>query len=62
MIIIVRRMRGEVAVLAAALGSGVGTALSVVTLRGLRPANLLAVELGGSALVRLAGGRRDRPA
>jgi drug/metabolite transporter (DMT)-like permease len=43
--------RGEVAVAAAAIGFGVGTALSVVALRTLRPADLLAVELLGSALV-----------
>jgi len=44
-------VRGQLAVLTSAIGFGVGTALSVVALRTLRPADLLAVELGGSALV-----------
>jgi drug/metabolite transporter (DMT)-like permease len=44
---------GEVAVLASAIGFGVGTSVSVLALRGLRPADLLAVELGGSAIVLL---------
>ncbi len=45
------RWRGETLVVASAIGFGVGTALSVVALRTLRPADLLAVELAGSALV-----------
>jgi drug/metabolite transporter (DMT)-like permease len=44
---------GEVAVLASAVGFGVGTSVSVLALRGLRPADLLAVELGVSAIVLL---------
>ena len=47
-------MRGQVAIAASAVGYGVGTALSVVALHGLRPADLLAVELAGSAAVLLA--------
>jgi len=43
--------RGDVLIAASAIGFGVGTALSVVALRTLRPADLLAVELLGSALV-----------
>jgi drug/metabolite transporter (DMT)-like permease len=43
--------QGEAAVVVSAVGFGVGTALSVVALRTLRPADLLAVELLGSALV-----------
>lgn len=46
--------RGQTLVLASAVGFGVSTALSVVALRTLRPADLLAVELGGSALVLVA--------
>jgi drug/metabolite transporter (DMT)-like permease len=45
------QLRGQGAVLASAVGFGVATALSVLALQGLRPADLLAVELGGSALV-----------
>lgn len=45
---------GQVAIAASAVGYGVGTALSVVALRGLRPADLLAIELAGSAAVLLA--------
>src|SRR3954453_9768590 len=47
-------VRGHAAILISAVGFGVGTALSVAALRGLQPADLLAVELGGSALVLLA--------
>ena len=46
--------RGQVAIAASAVGYGVGTALSVVALHGLRPADLLAIELAGSATVLLA--------
>lgn len=46
---------GEVAVLVSAIGFGVGTSVSVLALHGLRPADLLAVELGGSAIVLLIG-------
>ena len=51
-----RRCRGagRVAIAASAVGYGVGTALSVVALHGLRPADLLAIELAGSATVLLA--------
>ena len=45
---------GQVAIAASAVGYGVGTALSVVALHGLRPADLLAIELAGSAAVLLA--------
>src|SRR5436190_653287 len=44
--------RGPVAIAAAAVGYGVDTALSVVALHSLRPADLLTIELGGSAAVR----------
>jgi hypothetical protein len=57
--------RGQVAIAASAVGYGVGTALSVVALHGLRPADLLAIELAGSAAVLLAvaagTGRLHRP-
>jgi drug/metabolite transporter (DMT)-like permease len=46
--------RGQLAIAAAAVGYGVDTALSVVALHGLRPADLLTIELGGSAAVLLA--------
>jgi drug/metabolite transporter (DMT)-like permease len=46
--------RGQVAIAASAVGFGVSTALSVVALHGLRPADLLAIELAGSAAVLLA--------
>jgi drug/metabolite transporter (DMT)-like permease len=46
-------VRDHAAILASAVGFGVGTALSVVALHGLRPADLLAVELGGSAVILL---------
>ena len=46
--------RGQVAIAASAVGYGVGTALSVVALHGLRPADLLAIELACSAAVLLA--------
>ena len=46
--------RGQVAIAASAVGYGVGTALSVVALHGLRPADLLAIELAGSATLLLA--------
>ena len=46
--------QGQAAIAASAVGYGVGTALSVVALRGLRPADLLAIELAGSAAVLLA--------
>jgi hypothetical protein len=42
------------AIAVSALGYGVSTALSVVALHGLRPADLLAIELSGSAAVLLA--------
>jgi drug/metabolite transporter (DMT)-like permease len=45
--------RGQIAIAVSALGYGVSTALSVVALRGLRPADLLAIELTGSAAVLL---------
>jgi drug/metabolite transporter (DMT)-like permease len=48
---VMARWRGELAVAGAAIGFGVGTSLSVVALRTLRPADLLVVELLGSALV-----------
>jgi drug/metabolite transporter (DMT)-like permease len=43
--------RGEVGVAAAAVAFGVGSALTVLALRGLTPADMLVVELGGAALV-----------
>lgn len=46
--------RGQAAIAASAVGYGVGTTLSVVALRGLWPADLLAIELAGSAAVLLA--------
>jgi drug/metabolite transporter (DMT)-like permease len=46
--------RGQVAIAASAVGYGVGTALSVVALHGLQAADLLAIELAGSAAVLLA--------
>lgn len=46
--------RGQMAIAAAAVGSGVDTAFSVVALHGLRPADLLTIELGGSAAILLA--------
>lgn len=46
--------RGQVAIGAVAVGFGVGTALSVVALHGLRPADLLVFELAGSAAILLA--------
>src|SRR6476661_5068877 len=46
--------RGQAAIATSAVGYGVGTALSVVALRGLRAADLLAIELTGSAVVLLA--------
>lgn len=49
-----RSRRGQVAIAASAMGFGVNTALSVVALHGLRPADLLAIELAGSAAVLLA--------
>lgn len=45
--------RGQVAIAASAVGYGIGTTLSVVALHGLRPADLLAIELPGSAAVLL---------
>lgn len=45
--------RGQVAIAASAVGYGVGTTLSVVALHGLQPADLLAIELPGSAAVLL---------
>jgi drug/metabolite transporter (DMT)-like permease len=45
--------RGSVAIAASAMGFGVSTALSVVALHGLRPADLLTIELAGSAAVLL---------
>jgi drug/metabolite transporter (DMT)-like permease len=45
---------GATTVGASAVAFGAGTAVSVVALRVLRPADLLVVELGGSALVLLA--------
>ena len=45
--------RGQMAIAVSALGYGVSTALSVVALHGLRPADLLAIELSGSAAVLL---------
>jgi drug/metabolite transporter (DMT)-like permease len=58
------RLRGEGAIAGSAVGFGVGTAMSVLALRGLHPADLLAVELGGSACVLLtvaaATGRLQR--
>jgi drug/metabolite transporter (DMT)-like permease len=48
-----RSWHGQAAIAASAVGYGVGTALSVVALRGLRPADLLAIELAGSAAVLL---------
>ena len=44
---------GQAAIAASAVAFGVGTTLSVVALHGLRPADLLAVELAGSAAVLL---------
>jgi drug/metabolite transporter (DMT)-like permease len=46
--------RGQIAIAVSALGYGVSTALSVVVLHGLRAADLLAIELTGSAAVLLA--------
>src|SRR5689334_6191241 len=46
--------RGQLAIAAAAVGYGVDTALSVAALHGLRPADLLMIELGGSAAILLA--------
>ncbi len=46
--------RGQLAIAAAAVAYGVDTALSVVALHGLRPADLLTIELGGSAAALLA--------
>lgn len=46
--------RGQVAIAAAAVAYGVDTAFSVVALHGLRPADLLTIELGGSAAILLA--------
>lgn len=46
--------RGQLAIAAAAVGYGVDTALSVAALHGLRPADLLTIELGGSAAILLA--------
>ncbi|OBI83224.1 DMT family transporter [Mycobacterium sp. 1245805.9] len=43
--------RGEAGVAAAAVAFGVGSALTVLALRGLTPADMLVVELGGSTLV-----------
>jgi drug/metabolite transporter (DMT)-like permease len=45
------RAPGEAGVAAAAVAFGVGSALTVLALRGLTPADMLVVELGGSALV-----------
>lgn len=45
---------GQLAIAAAAVGYGVDTALSVVTLKALRPADLLTIELGGSTVILLA--------
>jgi len=45
--------RGQIAIAVSALGYGVSTALSVAALHGLRPADLLAIELTGSAAVLL---------
>lgn len=47
------KWHGQAAIAASAVGYGVSTALSVVALRGLRPADLLAIELAGSAAVLL---------
>ncbi|OBK44876.1 DMT family transporter [Mycobacterium sp. 1081908.1] len=43
--------RGEVGVAAAAVAFGIGSALTVLALRGLTPADMLVVELGGATLV-----------
>jgi drug/metabolite transporter (DMT)-like permease len=43
--------RGELGVAAAAIAFGVGSALTVLALRGLTPADMLVVELGGATLV-----------
>jgi drug/metabolite transporter (DMT)-like permease len=45
--------RGQAAIAASAIGYGISTALSVVALHGLRPADLLVIELAGSAAVLL---------
>lgn len=49
----IRRFRapGEAGVAVAAVAFGVGSALTVLALRGLTPADMLVVELGGSAFV-----------
>jgi drug/metabolite transporter (DMT)-like permease len=46
--------RGQLAIAAAAVGYGVDTVFSVVALHGLRPADLLTIELGGSAAILLS--------
>lgn len=43
--------RGELGVAVAAVAFGVGSALTVLALRGLTPADMLVVELGGATLV-----------
>jgi drug/metabolite transporter (DMT)-like permease len=53
-------MRGQIAIAASAAGYGVATTLSVVALHGLRPADLLAVELAGSAAVLLTAAAATR--